>query len=50
MAQRANIAVRTATAKVAAMALASNASIALNTLIIGLSLVLLPGAVWTHAT
>jgi hypothetical protein len=50
LAHRANIAIRTAAAKATAMAHASNVSIALHTLITGLSLVLLPGAVWTHAT
>lgn len=50
MANRAHIADRNAAVMATAMARASDARIALSTLILAVSLVLLPGAVWMHAT
>ncbi len=50
VADRAPIANRTIAPAATAMARGSNIHIALNTLILGVSLVLLPGAVWMHAT
>ncbi|MFJ6023482.1 hypothetical protein ACIQC9_02625 [Brevundimonas sp. NPDC092305] len=50
MAHRARTADRRIAAKASAVARASSAELALNTLILGVSLVLLFGAVWTHAT
>lgn len=50
VAQRARISDRALAISAIASARASNALIALNTLILAVSLVLLPGAVWMHAT
>jgi hypothetical protein len=50
VAHRARTADRRIAAKAIAVARASNVEMALNTLILGVSLVLLSGAVWTHAT
>lgn len=50
VANRAHIADRNAAVMATAMARASDARIALSTLILTVSLVLLPGAVWMHAT
>ncbi len=50
VANRARIADRAIAVSAIATARAPNALIALNTLIIAVSLVLLPGAVWMHAT
>lgn len=50
MANRADIADRTAAVMATATARASDARIALSTLILAVSLVLLHGAVWMHAT
>ena len=50
MADRADIAETVATVMATATVRASDAWIALNTLILAVSLVLLSGAVWMHAT
>lgn len=50
MAHRARIADRTVAAKAIAAPRAQIAQLVLNTLILGVTLVLLLGAVWTHAT
>lgn len=50
VAHRARIADHTVAVSAIAMARESNVLIALNTLILAVSLVLLPGAVWMHAT
>lgn len=50
VAHRARTADRTIAVSAIAMARESNVLIALNTLILAVSLVLLPGAVWMHAT
>ena len=50
VAHRDRIADRTIAVSAIAMARESNVLIALNTLILAVSLVLLPGAVWMHAT
>ncbi len=50
MAHRANITRRPAAVTAIAAACVSDARIALSTLILTVSLVLLPGAVWMHAT
>lgn len=50
VANRARIADRTIAVSAIAMARESNVLIALSTLILAVSLVLLPGAVWMHAT
>lgn len=50
VAERADIANRMIALPVAATARVSDALISLNTLILAVSLVLLPGAVWMHAT
>lgn len=50
VAHRARIADRPVAALAIATVRVSNTVIALNTLIIAVSLVLLPGAVWMHAT
>lgn len=50
MANRASIADRTNAITAVAIVRVSDARIALGTLILAVSLVLLPGAVWMHAT
>lgn len=50
VAERARIANRSIALSRTATARVSDALIALNTLILAVSLVLLPGAVWMHAT
>lgn len=50
VAERARIANRSIALSATAAACVSNARIAINTLILAVSLVLLPGAVWMHAT
>ena len=50
VAHRAHIADRRGAAKAIAVVRAPTFDLALNTLILGVSLVLLFGAVWTHAT
>lgn len=50
LANRAHIADRTIAIMATAMTRASDARFALSTLILAVSLVLLPGAVWMHAT
>ena len=50
MAERAHIANRSIALPAMATACVSDARIALSTLILAVSLVLLPGAVWMHAT
>ena len=50
VANRAHTADRTAAVMAIATARASDARIALSTLILAVSIVLLPGAVWMHAT
>ena len=50
VAERARIANRSIAFPVMATACVSDARIALSTLILAVSLVLLPGAVWMHAT
>jgi len=50
VANRAHFADRTAAVMATATARASDARIALSTLILAVSIVLLPGAVWMHAT
>lgn len=50
MAHRAHIADRRTPARAIAAVRAAPVNLALNTLILGVSLVLLFGAVWTHAT
>jgi len=50
VAHRANITRRPAAVMAIAVARVSDARITLNTLILAVSLVLLPGAVWMHAT
>jgi hypothetical protein len=50
VAPRAHTADRFSAVAAIAMARVSNAAVALNSLILGVSLVLLCGAVWTHAT
>jgi hypothetical protein len=50
VANRARIADRSIAITATAMARVSDARIALQTLILAVSLVLLPGAVWMHAT
>ena len=50
VAHRAHITDRRSAAKAVAVVRATTIDLALNTLILGVSLVLLFGAVWTHAT
>ena len=50
VAQRTDIANRSIALSATATACVSNVRIALSTLILAVSLVLLPGAVWMHAT